>query len=123
MEKKVFGIKAGQFITIILALIIVCPIGYSLIDFVFAEEDQDSQLFLEKPDSKYENCVAETEYMRYHHWELLAKIREDVVRYGKRGEIGLNKCRECHTSRERFCNKCHDATSLITDCFGCHYYP
>ena len=46
-----------------------------------------------------------------------------VVRYGIRGEIGLKKCKECHTSRERFCTKCHEAVSLTPDCYGCHYYP
>ncbi|MFC2085001.1 cytochrome C, partial [Bacteroidota bacterium] len=71
----------------------------------------------------YKNCVRETEYMRHHHWELLRTIREEVVRYGKRGEINLKKCQECHTSRERFCNKCHDAVSMKPDCYGCHYYP
>ena len=61
--------------------------------------------------------------MRRHHWELLRGVREEIVRYGKRGEIGLDRCRECHTSRERFCNVCHDAVSLTPDCFDCHYYP
>jgi hypothetical protein len=81
-------------------------------------------VFLERPDPKYDRCLKETRYMRYHHWELLRGIREDIVRYGQREEdIGLYRCRECHTSRERFCNRCHDAVSLTPDCFDCHYYP
>jgi hypothetical protein len=45
------------------------------------------------------------------------------VRHGKRGEVCLSKCGECHKSRERFCDRCHNAVSLTPDCFGCHYYP
>jgi hypothetical protein len=104
-------------------LIILIPLGYSLVRYVFAQEPQGPQPFLEMPDEQYSSCVKETEYMRYHHWELLKDIREEVIRDGKRGEIGINKCRECHPNRERFCNQCHDAVNLRPDCFGCHYYP
>ena len=85
--------------------------------------DAGDELFLERPDPKYTSCVKDTEYMRYHHWELLRGIREEIVRYGIRGEVNLARCRDCHTSRETFCNRCHDAVSLTPDCFGCHYYP
>ena len=107
----------------VLILIILIPVGYSVASFVSAQVNTDAEPFLEMPNPKYKNCVKDTDYMRYHHWELLNAVREEVVRYGKRGEISLNKCRECHTSREKFCNQCHNATSLYPDCFGCHYYP
>ena len=119
----ILGDKTGIFTAVILVLVILLPVGYSVVSHVFAQDEPDSQPFLERPDPKYKNCVKETDYMRYHHWELLRGIREEVVRYGKREDINLNKCRECHTSREQFCNKCHDATSLTPDCFDCHYYP
>ena len=115
--------KSIAVIAVIPILFILLPLVYSLFSFIFAKGDQGSELFLERPDAKYENCVRETEYMRHHHWELLRAVREDDVRYGKRGEINLKKCRECHTSRERFCKKCHDAVSMKPDCYGCHYYP
>jgi hypothetical protein len=99
------------------------PLGYSVVSSLFAREPAMPQGFLERPDPKYENCVRETTYMRFHHWELLREIRKEVVRYGERGDLGLSKCSECHTSRERFCNRCHEAVSLYPDCFGCHYYP
>lgn len=120
---NLFGKNTSIVTAVILALIILLPFGYSIVSSVFAQDDQNPQPFLERPDPKYKECVRETDYMRYHHWELLRGIREEVVRYGKREDINLNKCRECHTSRERFCNKCHDATSLTPDCFDCHYYP
>jgi len=104
-------------------LIILLPLAISIVSSFIGREAAASPGFLERPDAKHKSCVRETTYMRYHHWELLREIREEVVRYGKRGEIGLNKCKECHTSRERFCNQCHNAVSLFPDCFDCHYYP
>ena len=120
---KALNNKASVIAVIMPILIILFPPIYSLFTSVFARAGQTSELFLEKPDAKYEECVKETEYMRHHHWELLRAIREEVVRYGIRGELGLNKCKECHTSRERFCNKCHNAVTMTPDCYGCHYYP
>ena len=107
----------------VLFLVILTPFAYSIVTQLIAPEAEPAALFLERPDAKYKECVKDTEFMRYHHWELLGRIREEVVRYGIRGEIDLNRCASCHTSRVKFCDKCHNATSLIPDCFGCHYYP
>ena len=115
-------LRRVRFVVIVVALIFV-PLCYSLATQIARKKTESPGIFLERPDPKYEECVRETSYMRFHHWELLRGVREEVVRYGIRGEINLNKCRECHTSRERFCNKCHNATSLTPDCFNCHYYP
>lgn len=104
-------------------VIIVLPLLFSVFSFVFAEDKPQDEVFLQMPAPEHKECVRDTEFMRHHHWELLRAVREDVVRYGKRGEISLRKCRDCHTSREDFCMKCHVATSLTPDCFGCHYYP
>jgi hypothetical protein len=104
-------------------LIILFPLGYSVVSNIFTFGSQPAEPFLELPDKNLGQCVRETEYMRFHHMDLLKEIREEFVRYGNRGEIGLNSCRECHVNRERFCNECHDAVSLNVDCFGCHYYP
>ena len=108
---------------IIPILVILFPLVYSFAAFVYSDDLTNAGPFLERPDPKYENCVRDTEYMRFHHWELLRSTREEIVRYGIRGEVSLDGCRDCHTSRENFCNKCHDAVSLTPDCFGCHYYP
>jgi hypothetical protein len=105
------------------AVVILAPLAYSVVAPLFARRAGATEPFLELPDPKHEKCVAETPYMRFHHWELLRTIREEVVRYGRRGDVGLNRCRECHTSRERFCSQCHNAVSLYPDCFECHYYP
>jgi hypothetical protein len=105
------------------ALILLLPFAYSLVAYVAGADTAAARPFLEKPDPKYRNCVRETTYMRFHHWELLKTVREEVVRQGKPSETGLKQCKNCHTSRERFCNQCHNAVTLNPDCFGCHYYP
>ena len=104
-------------------VVLALPVAYSIVSPLFAQGDGVGNGFLEKPDPKHQSCVRETTYMRYHHWELLRSVREEVVRYGVRGEVGLSTCKECHTSRERFCDRCHNAVSLTPDCFDCHYYP
>jgi hypothetical protein len=103
-------------------VVILVPIFYSVFGGV-AGDDGDSPPFLVMPDPKYEQCVKETTYMRFHHWELLRQVREEYVRHGIRGDISLHGCRECHADREQFCNQCHNAVNLKPDCFGCHYYP
>lgn len=115
----------NRFLLIALPIVILLlPLGYSLVASLFAQGARaGSEVFLERPDPRHEACVRETAYMRYHHWELLRGIREEVVRYGIRGDVGLKTCKDCHTSRENFCNRCHDAVSLYPDCFDCHYYP
>jgi hypothetical protein len=106
-----------------IALVLLAPLAYSAVASLFAREVERHDLFLEMPHPQYEECVRDTSYMRYHHWELLREIREEVVRYGKRGEVGLFMCKDCHKSRERFCARCHNAASVFPDCYGCHSYP
>jgi len=122
-NNKTLNSKASIIAVILPVLIIIFPFVYSFFTHAFIQDNQDSQPFLEKPDAKFKNCVKETDFMRQHHWEVLRAVREEVVRYGKRGDISLDKCKDCHTSRERFCKKCHSAVSMAPDCYGCHYYP
>jgi hypothetical protein len=107
----------------IAVVVILFPFVYSVISSILTGSSEIEEVFLERPDPKYKECVRETEYMRFHHMDLLKEIREEFVRYGNRSEIGFDSCRGCHTSRERFCNQCHNAVTLNLDCFGCHYYP
>ena len=109
----------------ILALVILVPVAYSVLALVAAwgadsPETSDSP---ERPDSTWTECIRDTEYMRFHHMDLLKQIREEFIRDGIRGNVSLQACRGCHPSRERFCDRCHEAASVILDCFGCHYYP
>lgn len=117
-----FGNNKSMVYIAIPILIIFLLILYGVIANVVAIGNEPPQVVLERPDPKFDKCVKDTEYMRFHHWELLREVRENVVRYGKRGEISLNKCKECHTSRDKFCNQCHNAVSMYPDCYGCHNY-
>jgi len=123
MQDKLSGLFRDNNRIAVLAfvLIILAPFGYSLVRPVFTQGSPVDRAFLDIPDEG--ECVRETEYMRFHHMDLLKQTREDVIRRGIRGDITFNGCRECHTYREQFCNKCHDAVTLNVDCFGCHYYP
>jgi len=123
LNTNILGNRTGAVTAVIILLIIFIPLLYSIASHVFAQDSRAQQPFLQMPDPQYKKCVKDTEYMRYHHWELLRAIREEVVRYGIRGDVGISMCKNCHTSREQFCNKCHDAVSMTPDCFKCHYYP
>ncbi|UCC84662.1 MAG: hypothetical protein JSW46_06985 [Gemmatimonadota bacterium] len=109
-------------IVAILIVIVLLPFGFSGVRFAFARRDQMPDVFLEMPAADT-SCVRDTEYMRFRHMDLLKQIREEFIRDGIRGDESLTNCRDCHTSRERFCSRCHEAASVILDCFGCHYYP
>jgi hypothetical protein len=112
--------------------LIALPILYSATDTLFAQEPE---VFLELPEGQ-EHCVRDTEYMRFHHMDLLLEIRDQVQRDGKRtqdvgftacvppeGQTSCYLCQDCHSNRAEFCNRCHNAVDLVPDCFGCHYYP
>ncbi len=118
LTKKNVGI-----VTAITAVVILAPVAYSATRFGVGQVAQPPDVFLEMPDPQYQECVRETDYMRFHHMDLLKQIREEFIRDGIRGEVTLSGCRDCHENRARFCNQCHDAASLSLDCFGCHYYP
>ena len=104
-------------------LVIVLPLGFYIFGTPAGDAGAAGAAFLEYPADRAAGCVRDTEYMRFHHWQLLRRVRDQAVRNGQRGEITLDRCRQCHVSRERFCNQCHRAVSLEPDCFGCHYYP
>ena len=119
--------KADPHIKVILlaaaAVLILFPLAYSVVCFAFSPGTQSGQPFLERPAGKGASCLRETTYMRFHHMDLLKGIRDDAVRDGQRGEVGLSTCSTCHTHRDQFCDRCHNAVNLHLDCFGCHYYP
>ncbi len=72
-------------LVIILFVILLIPVGYSVIGGVNPRGTTVAEPFLERPAAVYDTCVKDTEYMRWHHWELLRQVREEIVRYGERG--------------------------------------
>ena len=85
------------------------------------------------PKGKGSACVADTDYMRRNHPELLSHQRDDTVRLGIRGaKFSLMDCVECHAvpgpdgravsvnASKQFCSTCHEYAAVQIDCFECH---
>ncbi len=82
---------------------------------------------------KADKCVEETAYMRKEHMQILDEWRDTVVRDGKRLYVNAsgkeymaslsNTCIDCHSNKEKFCDKCHDYASVDPYCWDCHTYP
>ncbi len=78
-------------------------------------------------------CVLPAEEMRARHMQLLNQWRDEVVRDGQRNTIeiggkeykkGLSlACMECHASKEKFCDECHEYASVKPYCWDCHIAP
>lgn len=109
-------------VAVLAVLIILLPVGYSVLSAVFSQTTPDGSPFLAKPEGA-DRCVRDTTYMRFHHMDFLKELRNQAAREGIRGDVTIAGCRDCHTNRKQFCNRCHDAVNLHLDCFRCHYYP
>jgi hypothetical protein len=103
-------------------VVILLPIGYSSARALLSIGGDDD-VFLVIPPEAGTVCVRDTEYMRFHHMNLLKEVRDRVQRDGVRGTVNFATCRTCHYNRDQFCNRCHNAVNLAPDCFGCHFYP
>lgn len=78
-------------------------------------------------------CVLPVNEMKASHMQLLNEWRDDVLRDadrvmvtvdGKEYRKGLQlTCMQCHTSKEKFCDKCHEYASVKPTCWGCHLTP
>ncbi|NQT13563.1 MAG: hypothetical protein HQ582_12495 [Planctomycetes bacterium] len=139
MPGKAASSRAGSGQTLLaaaLVVIILCPFGYhvvariaggvvGLVRGVVSDGAEPAGPFLEKADTDQETCIRGMSAleMRLHHWEHLKTIREEFVRHGHRSKDGLRNCKDCHTSRAEFCDKCHNAVTLTPDCWQCHNYP
>jgi len=75
-------------------------------------------------------CVAEPEFMRRNHMQLLKHQRDETVHLGVRdSRASLKGCIECHASAGSgsvaqapgdFCVSCHSFAAVKLDCFECH---
>ena len=64
---------------------------------------------------------------------LLNEWRDDVLRDGDRVAVTVDgkeyrkglqmACMECHTNKEKFCDSCHEYTSVKPYCWDCHLTP
>ena len=79
------------------------------------------------------SCIADTEYMRAFHMDLLNDWRNAVVRDGERDHVTpagetfamslTGTCMDCHSNRETFCTRCHDYANVTPKCWECHVEP
>ena len=80
-----------------------------------------------------EACVADTDFMRRNHMDLLKHQRDETMQDGVRGNpYSLRECLGCHvvtdekavpvtaSDPQHFCRSCHDYAAVSIDCFGCH---
>ena len=85
------------------------------------------------PKGKGERCVADTDFMRRSHMQVLDRQRDDTVRSGIRGgKFSLKECVACHavpgpggravtaSDPKHFCTACHQFAAVKIDCFECH---
>ncbi len=83
--------------------------------------------------TKYKKCVEPLSYMRAAHMDLLNDWRNEVVRHekrvylsstGKEWNMSLqNECLKCHTSKKKFCDRCHNYLGVRPYCWDCHFDP
>jgi hypothetical protein len=88
---------------------------------------------LEVPPGLEKQCVAPIEEMRANHMAILNEWRDDVLRNGNRVSVtvegkeyrkGLQMaCMQCHSNKEKFCDSCHEYTSVKPYCWDCHLTP
>ena len=78
---------------VIPALIILFPLAYSIGAWAVSLAAPASEPFLERPDAQFEECVRDLEYMRFSHMTLLMNARDETVRAGSRGDVGLINAR------------------------------
>ena len=85
------------------------------------------------PKGKGDSCVAETDFMRRNHMDLIVHQRDETVIRGIRDEpFSLVECVDCHVQRDtnddpirvdsegQFCASCHAFVAAKIDCFSCH---
>jgi len=114
---------------IIFALLMTFPFWYNL----GVEAYETPELELPDPE-EHEHCIESTEYMRAQHMNMLDEWRDIYVREGYQmywSELkqqsflmSLTKtCMDCHSDKEKFCDRCHEATAVDPYCWDCHIEP
>ena len=110
---------------LVFVLLVTFPIWYN-------RGDAGEVPQLEKPKDAKE-CVLPAKEMRTSHMQLLNEWRDEVLRTGDRAYFELegkmyqkslqNACMKCHTSKKKFCDKCHVYSSVNPYCWDCHLAP
>jgi len=87
---------------------------------------------IEKPEGETQ-CVADADFMRREHMQLLSDWRDEVVRSGDRvyttadgrqyDKSLTRTCLGCHQSKAKSCDRCHDYLDVTPYCWQCHVDP
>ncbi len=85
------------------------------------------------PRGQGDSCVADTDFMRRNHMDLIIHQRDETVLKGIREEpFSLVECVDCHAQKDadgahvriddkgQFCASCHTYAAVKIDCFSCH---
>ena len=96
-----------------------------------AAKAPDPKLTAKAEEAK--ECIAPKPFMKTQHMKMLDEWRSEVVRDAERYyKAGNGKtyykslqvtCMECHTSKVKFCDQCHDYMGLKPYCWDCHIAP
>ncbi len=113
---------------IIFFAVLAFPFWYNLGADVKAPEPK-----LSAKAQQAKTCVADTDYMRKEHMQLLNVWRTEVVRNADREYVNAqgkeymaslsNTCMDCHDNKAEFCDECHNYASVSPYCWDCHRYP
>jgi len=87
---------------------------------------------IEKPAEETQ-CVADAEYMRREHMQLLMDWRDEAVRDAERIYVSpdgrrfrkslTGTCLDCHENKSASCDRCHDFLGVSPFCWDCHVDP
>ncbi len=88
------------------------------------------ELELTETAKKAKVCVEPTDWMKANHMQILDVWRDKVVRSANRVYVSTtgkeytmslsNTCLDCHSNKEKFCDRCHDYASVRPYCWDCH---
>ena len=91
------------------------------------------ELVLTEKAKEAKVCVEPTPWMKESHMQLLNDWRNKVVREhdrlytnaeGRSYTISLtNTCLDCHSNKDKFCDRCHNYASVRPYCWDCHNVP
>jgi predicted CXXCH cytochrome family protein len=124
-------------VTLRLVAIIICTVLlYSTCSLALAAENDEKAGGVPLPDipeARGEACVADTDFMRRNHMDMLKHQRDETMLKGLREErYSLKECLDCHavhgpdlkpvtaSDPRHFCRSCHDYAAVSIDCFQCH---
>jgi hypothetical protein len=115
--------------------LITFPVWYNLVSGI---ESRPPEIELPPDETR---CVADREFMRTEHMQLLMDWRDEVVRNNQRiyttednrqfpmslaGTMRTKdggSCMSCHANKDKFCDRCHDYLAVTPYCWDCHVEP